>query len=385
MTRPIGYFVHHQGRGHAERCAAVVNALPESQPVTVFCAKPDIFPAFTRAVEVITLPSLFEATGAEDINDTTSAPDMVHCAPLGWPGIRQAMAQLAAWFASANPVLMISDVSAEVAQLARICSVPHVKVLQHGQRGDPGHQAAYDGAVGLLCPAAKALAQPDWPARHMAKTHFAGGLGVDVKRPDPARRDRLRERLGVGPEQRMVLVMSGGGGTGFASAPFGIAARAMPETAFITIGRMARDWHATEPANLRHHGWVENAADYLAAADMVVASTGNTTCHQILAAETPWLAVPEWRYFDEQVEKAEALARAGAAHHLPHFPSSAAAWRRAIQDTFDAHDPALQRALVNEDAAVETANWLIGLTDQLLSETPRITGDLHDVVHPIRA
>ncbi|MFG6542824.1 hypothetical protein ACGYJ7_17575, partial [Sulfitobacter sp. M22298] len=234
MTRPIGYFVHHQGRGHAERCAAVVNALPESQPVTVFCAKPDIFPAFTRAVEVITLPSLFEATGAEDINDTTSAPDTVHCAPLGWPGIRQAMAQLAAWFASANPVLMISDVSAEVAQLARICSVPHVKVLQHGQRGDPGHQAAYDGAVGLLCPAAMALAQPDWPARHMEKTHFAGGLGVDVKRPDPARRAMLRERLGVGPEQRMVLVMSGGGGTGFASAPFGIAARAMPETAFIT-------------------------------------------------------------------------------------------------------------------------------------------------------
>ncbi|MFG6543559.1 glycosyltransferase, partial [Sulfitobacter sp. M22298] len=176
-----------------------------------------------------------------------------------------------------------------------------------------------------------------------------------------------------------------GGGTGFASAPFGIAARAMPETAFITIGRMARDWHATEPANLRHHGWVDNAADYLAAADMVVASTGNTTCHQILAAETPWLAVPEWRYFDEQVEKAEALARAGAAHHLPHFPSSVAAWRRAIQDTFDAHDPALQRALVNEDAATETANWLIGLTEQLLSETPEDTGDLHDVVHPIRA
>ena len=51
----------------------------------------------------------------------------------------------------------------------------------------------------------------------------------------------------------------------------------------------------------------------------------------------------------------------------------------------DAHDPALQRALVNEDAATETANWLIGLTDQLLSEAPKDTGDLHDVVHPIRA
>ncbi|EDQ03945.1 UDP-N-acetylglucosamine--N-acetylmuramyl-(pentapeptide) pyrophosphoryl-undecaprenol N-acetylglucosamine transferase [Sulfitobacter indolifex] len=385
MTRPIGYFVHHQGRGHAERCAAVVNALPESQPVTVFCAKPDIFTDFTRHIEVITLPSLFETTGAEDIHDTTSAPDTVHCAPLGWPGIRQAMARMASWFAHANPVLMISDVSAEVAQLARLCSVPHVNVLQHGQRGDAGHHAAYDGAVGLLCPGAQALAQPDWPVRHLVKTHFAGGLGVDVKRPDPAQRATLRARMGVAADQRLVVVMSGGGGTGFASAPFGIAARAMPDTTFITIGQMARDWHATEPANLHHHGWVENAPDYLAAADLVVASTGNTTCHQILAAEKPWLAVPEWRYFDEQIEKANALARAGGAHHLLHFPSSADAWRAAINTTFDTHDPALQRSLVNENAASETAQWLCGLVDQLLPKTSNETGDLHDVVHPIRA
>jgi len=385
MTRPIGYFVHHQGRGHAERCAAVVNALPADQPVAVFCAKPDIFPAFTRPVEMIALPSLFEPTGQEDIHDTTTAPDTVHCAPLGWPGIRRAMAQLAGWFDSANPVLMISDVSAEVAQLARICSVPHVKVLQHGLRGDPGHQAAYDGAVGLLCPGAEALAQPDWPKRHRTKTHFAGGLGVDVKRPDAARRRAARETLEIAADQRLIVVMSGGGGTGFASAPFGIAARAMPETAFVTIGQMARDWHATEPANLQHHGWVDNAADYLDAADMVVASTGNTTCHQILAAETPWLAVPEWRYFDEQVEKAKALARAGAAHHLPSFPASAGAWHAAIELTFKTHNPGRQRALVDANAAAGTAQWLKDLTRSLLAQTFNDTGDLHDVVHPIRA
>ncbi|NUH67242.1 hypothetical protein HTT03_18300 [Sulfitobacter sp. S0837] len=385
MTRPIGYFVHHQGRGHAERCAAVVNALPAAQPVTVFCARPDIFPNFTRPVEVVALPSLFEASGEEDISDFTSAPDTVHCAPLGWPGIRRAMATLASWFDSANPVLMMSDVSAEVAQLARLCSVPHVKVLQHGLRDDPGHQAAYDGAVGLLCPAARALAQPDWPERHLAKTHFAGGLGVEVQRPDSARRAAARAALGVAPEQRLVVVMSGGGGTGFASAPFGIAARAMPETAFITIGQMARDWHATEPANLQHHGWVKNAPDYLAAADLVVASTGNTTCHQILAAETPWLAVPEWRYFDEQVEKARALDRAGAAHHLPSFPASAGQWRAALQQALARHDLQVQRALVDENAAAGTARWLGELTQRLLSKTAIETGDINDVVHPIRA
>ena len=43
--RAIGYFVHHQGRGHAERCAALVDALPADRPVSVFCAKPEMLPA----------------------------------------------------------------------------------------------------------------------------------------------------------------------------------------------------------------------------------------------------------------------------------------------------------------------------------------------------
>ena len=40
--RPFGYFVHHQGRGHAERCAAIANALPRERPLTLFCARDDI-------------------------------------------------------------------------------------------------------------------------------------------------------------------------------------------------------------------------------------------------------------------------------------------------------------------------------------------------------
>ncbi len=155
---PIGYFVHHQGRGHAERCASLVNALPLAQEVVIFCARDDIFPPLRENVRVVKIPSLFERSGQERTGlDTVDSPDTVHCAPLGWPGIRRAMATIAAWFDTADPDLMICDVSAEIAQLCRICSVPHVKVLQHGDRGDPGHRAAYDGAVGLLAPFSTAL------------------------------------------------------------------------------------------------------------------------------------------------------------------------------------------------------------------------------------
>ncbi len=302
---------------------AIVAALPADRPVTLFCARPDLIPNGSRS-EVVAIPSLFEPTGAERPADWIATPDTLHCAPVGWPGIRQAMGRIAGWFAEADPALIVCDVSAEVAQLARICSVPHVKVLQHGERSDPGHRAAYDGAAGLIVPCDMRLSQPDWTAEMRGKAVFAGGLGVDTTMPDRA---AARARLGIGAAEEIVLVLSGGGGSGFAAAPLGIGARSLPQARWITLGQVARDWHATEPANLEHRGWVENVPEWLAAADLVVASTGNTTCQQILAAGLPWIAVPEWRYFDEQIGKARALHAAGAALHLPSMPASAQGWR----------------------------------------------------------
>lgn len=366
--RPFGYFVHHQGRGHAERCAAIAQALPPTRPLTLFCARDDIFPPLPDRVAIVRLPSLFEPSGDEaGTMDWVATPDTLHCAPLGWPGIRRAMATLSGWFDTADPALMICDVSAEVAQLARICSVPHVKVLQHGDRGDPGHRAAYDGAAGLLAPFHADLAQPDWDATMRAKTCFAGGLGVDTRVSD---RDAARARLGIGADEEMILVVAGGGGGGFAAAPLGVGARATPQARWITIGPVQRDWHATEPANLTHRGWVEDAADHIAAADLVIASTGNTTCQQILAAARPWLAIPEWRYFDEQHRKAEALAAAGVASVRPHLPSSADGWRAALAVTRRDHRPAAQRAMIAADPAADAACWLEALSDRLWRDAP---------------
>jgi predicted glycosyltransferase len=372
MTRPFGYFVHHQGRGHAERCAAIANALPAGRPLTVFCARDDIFPDMSGQVEIVRLPSLFEAKGDETPGlDWVPTPATLHCAPLGWPGIRRAMATLTRWFDHADPALMICDVSAEIAQLARICSVPHVKVVQHGDRGDAGHQAAYDGAAGLLAPFHADLAQPEWDATFRSKTCFAGGLGIDLRMPE---REVARQRIGVLPDEEMILVLSGGGGEGFAQAPLGVGARSRPSARWITIGKIQRDWHATEPANIEHRGWVEDAADHIAAADLVIASTGNTTCQQILAAGRPWLAVPEWRYFDEQHRKAEALAAAGVACVRPHLPSSAKGWTDALSEAWAMHRPGRQRTMIDDAPADRVALWLEMLAVRLGAPlTPAVT------------
>ena len=366
--RPIGYFVHHQGRGHAERCAAVVAALPADRPVTVFCAKPEVLPAFGDGVEVVRIPSLFEPSGAEASGmDRVPQPDTVHCAPLGWPGIRRAMRRLVEWFDERDPALIVCDVSAEIAQLARLCSVPHVAVLQHGVRDDPGHRAAYAGAAGILAPFDRALCPPDWPAELVGRTCFAGGLGVRTAVPS---RESARERLGIGPDARVHLVVSGGGGEGFASAALGVGARALPDASWHTIGTVRGVWHATEPSNLVHHGWVENPLDHIAAADLVVSSTGNTVCQQVLAAGRPWMTVPEWCYFDEQRCKADALAALGVAHVEPYLPSHAAGWRSAVARAFDDHDAERQRALVDDAADRVAGDWLDALCVALWEEMP---------------
>lgn len=366
MIAPVGYFVHHQGRGHAERCAALVNAL--SRPVTIFCARDDIFPPLRDGVRVLRIPSLFERSGAEipDL-DHIPSPDTLHCAPLGWPGIRKAMGAMAAWFAEAAPALMICDVSAEVAQLARICSVPHVCVLQHGDRSDAGHRAAYDGAAGILAPFHQALAQPDWDWMR-DRMFFAPGLGLAAPLPD---RQTARARLGIEPHDEVFLTVSGGGGDGFAAAPLGVGARAFPAARWITVGNVRRDWHATEPSNLTHLGWVDGVADHIYAADVIVASTGNTTCQQILTTARPWIAVPEWRYFDEQAFKARALHDAGAAWHCPSMPSSAHAWRQAVASARAAHDPLRQLALAGgTHGAARAAAWIEELASRLSRGAP---------------
>lgn len=355
MTAPIGYFVHHQGRGHAERAAAIAAALTPSRPIAFFTARPDIFPALPAHAEVIAIPSLFEppATAPQGFAQDRT-PDTLHCAPLGWQTITHAVATIAAWFDSARPGLFVTDVSAELAQLARIASVPHVSVLQHGDRADPGHMAAYESAVGILAPYDASLEQPGRPAWMTAKTHYAPGVGIDARTPD---RSEARAALGLPADAEIVLAVGGGGGSGTPATPLTLGARAEPDSLWISIGEVQQEWHATPPDNLRHMGWVADPEQWIAAANRVVSSAGNTTVHMIAAAGRPWIIVPEWRYFDEQLWKARMLGTAGAAIMLDHWPSHAGAWRDAWAAA-SACDLSHQRRLIDPEAATNAAAWL---------------------------
>jgi len=362
MKAPFGFFVHHQGRGHAQRVADWVNALPADRPVTIFCARDDIFPTLPARVDIRRIPSLFECEApAPPALAAMPAPATLHCAPLGWRQITTAMAAMLGWMAQAGPALFVVDVSAEVAQLCRIASVPCIKVLQHGDRDDPGHRAAYEGCVGLLAPYAAALEQPGRPDWMLAKTLYAPAIGVAASTLE---RDAARRRLGLDLSAEIIVVLTGAGGGGAPLAPLCLAARARPAARWLAVGTVAAEWHATVPGNLELVGWTATPQLYIAAADIVVAAAGNTAVHAVLAAGRPFLVIPEWRYYDEQRRKAQALARAGAAVLRDTWPGSPAAWNLALAQAL-AIPPATQRALAPPGGAAAAAAWLETLAAEL--------------------
>ena len=151
MSLSIGYFVHHQGRGHAERAAAIAHALDPRISLTLFSARADIFPALPAHAQIVEIPSLFECPDdAAVAHAALPTPHVFHCVPVGWPSITRAVATITGWFAATNADLFVTDVSAELALLARIASIPCVAVLQHGDRYDLGHRSAYQSAIGCL-------------------------------------------------------------------------------------------------------------------------------------------------------------------------------------------------------------------------------------------
>ena len=193
--RPIGFFVHHQGRGHAKRCEALIGEM-EGRPVTIFTADRSLFVIDRPHVTFVDLPNMIGAAPATDALHRQPAPEGLHCVPLGVQETTETMGRIAEWARTERPALLVVDVSAEIAILARIMSVPCVSIRMHGDRVDPTHDLAHDSSVGLLAPFHPSLELEDWPDALRAKTFYTGGLCTTLQ-PVP---DRQAARAIGAPE-----------------------------------------------------------------------------------------------------------------------------------------------------------------------------------------
>jgi len=362
MKKPIAFFVHHQGRGHANRTMALAAEFARDRPVSVLTAGPHLFDGFSRDIEIVALPNMIGAAVPTQRLYAEPTPQVMHCVPLGLTPMRRTMRTILDHLDDRGVGLFVVDVSAEIALLSRIASVPAVQIRMHGDRSDIGHVGAYEACVGMLAPFDECLEQDDYPAGLRAKTFYSGGLCTSVDRvPERA---EARARLGLDPAREIIVAVTGGGGSGTPYAPLTMAARAAPDALWLTLGPTHREGHETDFANLRELGWVPSVTDYLAAADIVIASAGDNTVHEVARVGGRLVVMPEWRYFAEQTRKAEALVRLGAAVQAPVWPGDLQGWRDLL-DRARGLDGAALRGLYAPDAAARAASWLEGLTDAL--------------------
>jgi UDP-N-acetylglucosamine--N-acetylmuramyl-(pentapeptide) pyrophosphoryl-undecaprenol N-acetylglucosamine transferase len=362
MKKPIAFFVHHQGRGHANRTMAVAAEFARDRTVSVLTADPRLFDSFGRDIEIVALPNMIGAAVPTARLYAEPTPQVMHCVPLGLDAMRRTMRAILDHLDERGIGLFVVDVSAEIALLARIASVPAVQIRMHGDRSDIGHVGAYEACVGMLAPFDERLEQDEYPAHLRAKTFYSGGLCTSIDRvPERA---EARAKLGLDPQREIVVAVTGGGGSGTPYAPLTVAARAEPDALWLTLGPTHREGHETDFSNLRELGWVPSVTDYLAAADIVIASAGDNTVHEVARVGGRLIVMPEWRYFAEQTRKAEALVRLGAAVQAPIWPGDLQGWRELLARA-RALDGTALRGLYAPEAAARAAGWLEELTDAL--------------------
>jgi hypothetical protein len=288
----IGYYIHHQGDGHATRAQAIARHLGHEQ-VTGLSSRPRPIGWEGRWLRLAS----DDDPPVADLADRT-AGGALHWAPSRHPGLRMRMAQIAAWVAAHKPRLVVVDVSVEVAVLVRTMGVPTVVMAMPGDREDAPHQLAYRLADAIIAP------WPVWAdvlkggAPWRAKTHHVGAISrFDESRPWEAEGDASR-----------VLVLSGHGGTRLTSEALAGAQRATPRSDWTVLGPPSARWEA-DPWPLLHH------------AGVVVTHAGQNAIADVAAARRPAVVIAQPRPHAEQRATAAALRSARLAVVLPQWPA----------------------------------------------------------------
>ncbi|WP_101897181.1 glycosyltransferase [Embleya scabrispora] len=304
----IGYYVHHHGRGHLHRAVCVARCA--RTPITGLSSlpRPDGWAGDWVRLPIDTGPP------GRPVADPT-AGGRLHWAPLGHEGLRGRMAITARWIARAAPELFVSDVSVEMACLARLMGVRIAVMAMRGNRLDAPHDLAYTMADALIAPWPAALPEPDWPEAWRSKTAHVGAFSRYDGRPVPARGERANDPR---PRPR-VAVLLGAGGSDVSGEELREARAATPEWEWQVLG------HPDAP-------WCEDPWPVLCGADVLVTHGGQNAIAECAAARRPTICIPQDRPFGEQRATGRALAAGGLAVVRPHWPS-AAEWPRLLEST----------------------------------------------------
>ena len=297
----IGYYIHHQGRGHLNRARAVCAQLRE--PVT--------------ALSTLEAPGDWDGEWLNLADDSQAKParrptanGTLHWVPLADEGLRSRMAAIASWIATRRPRLVVCDVSVEVALLCRLMGTAVATVALPGRRDDDAHAAGYRLSDLILVPWPGRLADPSTARSWGGRAHFTGAFSrFDGRRPEQAVRPRS------------VTVLLGEGGSAISQTDIRAARAATPGWEWLLLGP-GGEW--------QHDPWQQ-----LCSSEVVVTHAGQNAVAEVAAARRPAIVIPQDRPFDEQAATGRMLAREGLAIVRPAWPRGGE-WADMLADASEA-------------------------------------------------
>lgn len=300
MTRPvIGWYVHHQGRGHLSRFLAIRPHLDADVVCFSTLERPDGLPDGTTWIRLDRddRPEVDSAGLAQDPSAAEpTAAGLLHWAPLAHHGHRSRLGRIAVEALRQHIAAFVVDVSVEVTLFVRLLGIPVVLVAQPGRRDDDAHRLGYRAATRILAP---------WPEGLIDEPVFPDGANVvltgGISRFDGRERPIGTARAGV------VVLLGAGGGDVDDDQLEGLAA-AVPSR-LVTVLGAGRGWH-------------DDVWDDLTGAGVVVAWAGQGSVADVAAAGAPAVFIPQARPFDEQRVTADALHRARLAAVEPDWPDA---------------------------------------------------------------
>ncbi len=295
----IGYYIHHQGRGHLHRAGTLAAGLEEI--VTGLSSLPR--PSWWRGPWVQLPRDDGQVLGprlARPAADAT-AGGQLHWVPPGDPGLRARAAAFSSWLEWARPRLVVVDVSVEAALLTRLHGVPVVSFVLPGRRVDVAHLTGFRIASELVAawpPGARGMT-PGLPDDVAERIRCLGAVSrFPVVPPTPRR---------PGPPRVTVLQGRGGG--------------ALTSRDGESLRALAPDWEWTHLGG--GDGWVDDPSVLVRDADVVVTNAGQGSLAEVAACRRPAVVIPAERPHDEQATTAAVLAAGGwPALVTPTFPDS---------------------------------------------------------------
>ncbi|EJF89017.1 hypothetical protein [Bartonella tamiae] len=343
----IGIYVHHHGEGHLSRAMKIARSAPHH-----FTLLGTGLNGKTETLKTIDLPD-----DKQTNHETVISHPALHYTPLYHEGIRERNHLITKWMKEVQPALMLIDISVEIAMLSCLNATPFIYTRLSGNRTDVAHNFIFKAAQRVLCPFHPLLESPQTPKWLREKSDYFSSLTSKIK--------------SYPSDDKRILLVLGKGGHNIKSDLLFLMAQELSDWTIDVIGPFQNQ--ITLPKNINIHGWVNNVHSFMARATIVAGACGDGLLSDVMAMNKLFIALPQKRPFDEQVEKARLLHKNSFAVSYEKWPSS---WRKAIKK---AQNLRHSFSDLHDNNGIESAaNYLISMAQrtakkyksQLVIDTP---------------